>query len=78
MPILEARDISKTYSAGSRKITVLDRVSLAVTSGEFLVIQGESGSGRGRIAQPAGRHSSHRGRLPDHCRYRLSLCPGCD
>ncbi len=49
MPILETRSISKTYTAGSRKITVLDSVSLAVADGEFLVIQGESGSGKSTL-----------------------------
>jgi putative ABC transport system ATP-binding protein len=49
MPILETRSISKTYTAGSRKITVLDSVSLIVASGEFLVVQGESGSGKSTL-----------------------------
>ena len=49
MPILETRSISKTYTAGSRKITVLDSVSLAVDDGEFLVVQGESGSGKSTL-----------------------------
>jgi putative ABC transport system ATP-binding protein len=49
MAILEARGISKTYIAGNRGITVLDEVSLAVTDGEFLVVQGESGSGKSTL-----------------------------
>ncbi len=49
MAILEARSISKTYIAGTRKIMVLDDVSLAVTDGEFLVVQGESGSGKSTL-----------------------------
>jgi len=49
MPILEARSISKTYIAGSRKITVLDNVSLAVQGNDFLVVQGESGSGKSTL-----------------------------
>lgn len=49
MPILETRSISKTYTAGSRKIAVLDSVSLAVADGEFLVVQGESGSGKSTL-----------------------------
>ena len=49
MAILEARNISKTYIAGSRKLVVLDDVSLAVTNGEFLVVQGESGSGKSTL-----------------------------
>jgi len=49
MAILEARSISKSYTIGSRQITVLDAVSLAVTASEFLVIQGESGSGKSTL-----------------------------
>jgi len=49
MPILETRGISKTYTAGSRKIAVLDSISLAVDDGDFLVVQGESGSGKSTL-----------------------------
>lgn len=49
MAVLEALDISKTYVAGSRRISVLDRVSLSVADGEFLVVQGESGSGKSTL-----------------------------
>jgi putative ABC transport system ATP-binding protein len=49
MPILETRSISKTYTAGTRRIAVLDSVSLAVADGEFLVVQGESGSGKSTL-----------------------------
>lgn len=47
--IIEARDLSKTYTVGDRRIQVLDRVSLAVGPGEFLVIEGESGSGKSTL-----------------------------
>lgn len=46
MPIVEARDITKTYTIGDREIRVLDKVSLAVSAGEFLVVAGSSGSGK--------------------------------
>lgn len=46
MPVVEARDISKTYTIGDRDIQVLKDVSLSVSAGEFLVIQGSSGSGK--------------------------------
>jgi putative ABC transport system ATP-binding protein len=44
--ILEAEKISKTYTIENRTITVLDNVSLAVSAGEFLVVEGQSGSGK--------------------------------
>ena len=44
--ILEAIDIGKTYQSGDDKIRVLDGVSLSVAAGEFVSIQGESGSGK--------------------------------
>ena len=49
MAVLEAQSISKSYVAGSRRISVLDHVSLSVAEGEFLVVQGESGSGKSTL-----------------------------
>ncbi len=46
MPVVEARDITKTYTIGEREIRVLDNVSLSVSEGEFLVVEGSSGSGK--------------------------------
>jgi putative ABC transport system ATP-binding protein len=46
MPIIEARNITKTYTIGDREIRVLDEVSLSVSAGEFLVVAGSSGSGK--------------------------------
>ncbi len=49
MSILEVNNISKTYTIGNRRITVLDDVSLSVARGEFLVVEGESGSGKSTL-----------------------------
>jgi putative ABC transport system ATP-binding protein len=46
MPVIEARNLTKTYTIAERKIRVLDNVSLTVAAGEFLVIEGSSGSGK--------------------------------
>jgi len=46
MSILEAKEISKTYTVDHRNITVLNQVSLKVEVGEFVVITGSSGSGK--------------------------------
>ncbi len=49
MPVLEAHSVSKTYTIGSSRMTVLDSISLSVAEGEFLVIKGESGSGKSTL-----------------------------
>lgn len=46
MPILEARNIVKTYTIDHRELKVLDDVSMKLESGEFMVITGSSGSGK--------------------------------
>jgi len=46
MAILEAKNLSKTYTVDHRRITVLDDISLAVSTGEFVVITGSSGGGK--------------------------------
>jgi len=46
MPVVEARNITKTYTIADRQIRVLDNVSLSVAEGEFLVVEGSSGSGK--------------------------------
>lgn len=46
MSILEARELTKTYTVDAREIRVLTDVSLAVEPGEFVVISGTSGSGK--------------------------------
>ena len=45
MPLLELRDIHKTYHLGGETIRALDGVSLDIDSGEFISIIGPSGSG---------------------------------
>jgi putative ABC transport system ATP-binding protein len=46
MAVVEAKNITKTYTLGEREISVLDNVSLSVAGGEFLVVEGTSGSGK--------------------------------
>jgi putative ABC transport system ATP-binding protein len=46
MAVVEAKNITKTYTIGEREISVLDNVSLSVAGGEFLVVEGSSGSGK--------------------------------
>jgi putative ABC transport system ATP-binding protein len=46
MKILEANQITKTYTIGAHQVRVLDDVSLSVIDGEFVVVKGSSGSGK--------------------------------
>jgi putative ABC transport system ATP-binding protein len=44
--MLKAESLTKTFSLNGLTVPVLDRVSLSVAAGEFLVISGSSGSGK--------------------------------
>ena len=46
MNIIEAQQVTKTYTIGERQIPVLDNISLTVSTAEFLVVKGSSGSGK--------------------------------
>lgn len=46
---LEAIQVSKSYNVDSRKIVVLDGISMAVQGGSFVVVEGKSGSGKSTL-----------------------------
>src|SRR5210317_230458 len=46
MNIIEAKQVTKTYTVEHREIRVLDDISLTVSESEFLVVEGSSGSGK--------------------------------
>jgi putative ABC transport system ATP-binding protein len=49
MNMIEAKDITKTYTIEDQDLHVLADVSLVVAEGEFLVVQGSSGSGKSTL-----------------------------
>jgi putative ABC transport system ATP-binding protein len=48
-PVLEARDLTRTYGRGDARFDALKGVSLAVGRGESLAIVGKSGSGKSTL-----------------------------
>jgi ABC-type lipoprotein export system ATPase subunit len=53
-PIIEAREITKTYVMGRHPLRVLRGVSLAVGEGETLAITGPSGAGKSTLLHALG------------------------
>ena len=48
-PIIEVKDVVKTFQVGGAPVTVLNRVSLTVHPGEFVAIVGPSGNGKSTL-----------------------------
>lgn len=53
-PLIEMRDIRKTYSTGSLEVEVLKGISLTIEQGEFVSIIGSSGSGKSTLMNIIG------------------------
>ena len=54
MPLLEVRDLKKTYAQGKQAVEVLRGVDVDVDRGELLAIVGPSGSGKTTLLQLVG------------------------
>ncbi|MBL8155535.1 MAG: ATP-binding cassette domain-containing protein, partial [Anaerolineae bacterium] len=48
-PVIDIRNITKTYQMGEVEVNALCGVSLSIYSGEFLSIMGPSGSGKSTL-----------------------------
>jgi putative ABC transport system ATP-binding protein len=49
MPLIELRDVTKSYQRDAIEIPVLERVSITVDEGDFLGLMGPSGSGKSTL-----------------------------
>ena len=47
--IVSIRELSKIYAQGEIRVTALDKISLDIKAGEFLVLMGPSGSGKSTL-----------------------------
>ncbi|MDR2043591.1 MAG: ABC transporter ATP-binding protein [Clostridium sp.] len=54
MPLIELRNVTKSYRSGQVSITALDGVSLEIEPGKFTVILGPSGSGKSTLLNLIG------------------------
>ena len=55
-PLLEVRDIHRTYQIGESTVHALRGVSLTIERGEFVAIMGASGSGKSSQLQIGRAH----------------------
>ncbi|HEX6458219.1 MAG TPA: ABC transporter ATP-binding protein [Thermoleophilaceae bacterium] len=52
--LIELREVSRRYEVGENVVVALDRVSLSVEAGEFIVVLGPSGSGKTTLLNMIG------------------------
>ena len=68
-PIIQLRDVTKTYGAGSTAFRALNGIDLDIEAGEFVAIMGSSGSGKSTLMNILGCLDS-----PTSGRYLFAGC----
>lgn len=58
-PVIELKDIVKTYGKGSAQVHALNKVDITIEEGEFVAIMGRSGSGKSTIMNIVGLLDRH-------------------
>ncbi|MDO8289593.1 MAG: MacB family efflux pump subunit [Parvibaculum sp.] len=53
-PLIEIRNVTKSYVTGESEVRALDDVSLTIEAGEFVAIMGQSGSGKSTLMNIIG------------------------
>jgi lipoprotein-releasing system ATP-binding protein len=53
-PLLEARNVHKSYTMGKRKLEVLRGVTLSMNAGDFIALRGASGAGKSTLLHLLG------------------------
>mgnify|MGYP001770498246 FL=1 len=54
IPLIELKDVTKSYMMGNTVVNALNGVSLTIDSGEFVAIMGASGSGKSTMLNILG------------------------